>query len=79
MKTVRCKFRCDKLTKMKGWVGREFIYEYEFAAVSSGSPENEAFYAASPGGHFKVYGVVADHFEVGQEYYFDITPAVSAE
>jgi hypothetical protein len=50
-----------------------------FTPVYSGSEENKSFFAATPGGVFQFYTVnkiVADQFEMGREYYVDISPAV---
>lgn len=74
---VRAKFRCDEMTKRKaGWPGGvPFHYEYSFSAVTSGSEENESFFAATPNGEVKLRTVRDDLFEVGNEYYLDFTPA----
>jgi hypothetical protein len=46
--------------------------------ASDASPENRAFWQASPSGSLQL-GVVNkaawDHFELGREYYVDFTPA----
>jgi hypothetical protein len=39
----------------------------------SGSEENQSFFAATPNGDLSVTGVKDDLFEVGKEYYLDIT------
>ena len=90
MKIVRCKFHCVGITKRKGWNGHQFVYEAEFQAVTDDSgkgrvfkdresfdaaiAEDRKFFAATPGGTLKVYSIAADHFEVGQDYYLDLTP-----
>lgn len=74
--SVRCKFKCASVTKRKHWdINKGFIYDAEFAPVTGGSPENESFWAASPGGSFKIASVVEPSFEPGKEYYLDITLA----
>jgi len=65
---VRCKFRCVK----KDGIG------LGFEVVTTGSPENESFFKWKPSGRLEFYVVnaaVAKQFELGKEYYLDITPA----
>jgi len=50
----------------------------QFTPVTMGSSENEAFFKFTPGGQISFYcanPVVADEFEMGKQYYVDITPA----
>ncbi len=78
---VRCKFTCITVTKRKGWDSFEFVYEAEFQAVSKRDTaktredaiENEQFWAATPSGMLKVATIRADHFEVGKDYYLDMS------
>lgn len=75
-KTVRCKFRCTSVTKQEGWGNFPVLYSYKMQAVSDdGTAENKQFYAVSPSGMFDVSAVREDHFEVGKQYYFDISLA----
>lgn len=49
-----------------------------FSPVYSGSPENQEFFKATPGGDISLYVVnkaAYDAFEMGKEYYIDFTPA----
>jgi hypothetical protein len=71
--TTRCKFECVSVTKRKGWSGHAYLYDAEFLAVTSGSDENKAFFAATPSGSLKVATVVSDVFEVGKSYYLDLS------
>lgn len=71
---VRCKFECVSVTKRKGWSGHAVLHDAEFQAVTNGSEENKAFFAATPSGKLNVATVVPDIFEVGKFYYLDITP-----
>lgn len=77
MKT-RCKFKCQSVTKRLGYVtgGPQFAYDAEFQAVYGDSPENKAFFAATPSGSIKVATVKDDQFVPGHEYYVDFIPVV---
>ncbi len=68
---TRCKFRCTSATPKDG----AGPHTASFTAVTSGSPENEQFFSATPGGSLSLSVVRQQHFEVGKEYYLDITPA----
>lgn len=75
--TTRCKFICNSVKKMKGWSGVDgFQYEAEFMAVTSGSEENKKFFQYTPTGRLTVGIYKEDVFEVGKEYYLDISEAV---
>lgn len=76
--TTRCKFKCNSVTKATGWGGSPFHYSAKFAAVTDGSPENKSFWEATPSGELSVSTVKQDVFEVGKEYYLDITEAPKA-
>jgi hypothetical protein len=43
--------------------------------VTSGSEENKKFFASTPSGELKVGLHNTNAFEVGKEYYVEITPA----
>jgi len=75
--TVRCKFTCRSVTKQVGWDRNKhpFLWNAEFVAVTSGSTENEKFWAATPNGKLEVGCIQADAFEVGRDYYLDISLA----
>jgi hypothetical protein len=72
---VRCKFVCSEMTKTIGWGGNKFVWSYKFNVVTTGSDENKAFYAATPAGSFSVVSIKQELFEVGKEYYLDISLA----
>ena len=74
--TVRCKFTCQSKKQYVGWGTNKTLYEYEFTAVTTGSDENKAFFAATPSGSLKVSTVTDDRFIVGAEYYIDLVPAM---
>lgn len=73
--TVRCKFKCNEVTKTARYNGEGFLYTAKFSAVYDNSPENKAFFDATPNGQLSVGTYKEDHFTVGKEYYLDITPA----
>lgn len=70
--TVRCKFKCESIEvtgEQKNIILR---------AVTNGSPENESFFKYTPSGTLS-FGCVneraSSQFEVGKEYYIDISLA----
>lgn len=79
MATMRAKFRLVSVTETKHWQqGRPNLKTLKLQPVSGGSPENEAFYAATPGGHIELATVNADavaEMQLGADYYVDFTPA----
>jgi hypothetical protein len=76
---VRCKFVCKEKTEKRGYVSgkssEEPLYGYKFYPVMSGSEENKKFYSATPIGHLEFDCVTSGLFEVGKEYYLDISPS----
>ncbi len=61
---VRCKFVCSYKDEKTG--------QLSFSPVYSGSDENKAFFAATPGGNINFYSTNAaafNAFETGKEYY----------
>ncbi len=75
--TTRCKFKCTQIAKREGWGGNQFIWNVDFQVVVSNNnnEENAAFFAATPSGNLTIQAIKADLFEVGKEYYLDITLA----
>lgn len=51
------------------------VYGYRFSPVIGDSPENKAFFTATPAGSIELQLVKPGIFEVGREYYVDFTPA----
>ncbi len=74
---IRCKFKCTEKYEREGWGpnGPRKLYGFKFSPVSGGTEENEKFFAATPAGSFEVGTVILDAFEVGKEYYLDISEA----
>lgn len=75
MATIRCKFVCVEMGKRVGWGENKVLHHAVLTPVGSGSEENKKFFAATPSGKLEVSSVVPDAFEVGKEYYIDISPA----
>ncbi len=73
---IRCKFRCESVTEQVGWGDHRTLFSAKFQAVSGpeGS-ENRRFWDATPSGSFEMSTIKEMPFKVGEEYYFDITPA----
>ena len=77
---VRAKFVVQAITVRKHWQPEkgEYISEIELSAVTGGSDENKAFFAATPSGSIKL-GVLNEaavkQFTPGQAFYVDFTPA----
>jgi hypothetical protein len=72
---VRAKFTCICVDGGTGVFNNE--YTLRFVPVTSGSAENEKFFAATPAGELEMQIVneeTAKQFKSGQEYYIDITP-----
>jgi hypothetical protein len=72
---TRAKFECVGVTKRKGWGANAFVYDAEFNAVTSGSAEDQSFFAATPSGSIRLSTVRDDHFQVGKRYYVDFSAA----
>jgi len=75
--TTRCKFRCIRVSKTENY-NKTVLYGVEMSPVyGNGDPnhENTKFWTATPSGHFKLECIVPDLFEVGKEYYLDISEA----
>lgn len=72
---VRCKFACISKREYRGWRNHSTLFEYEFTAVTGGSEDNSKFFAATPSGVLKVSTVTDGSFEVGKEYFLDLSLA----
>ncbi len=77
--TVRAKFKVTGTSQREHWDKQKGpIHDIELSPVTSGSIENEAFYAATPGGAIKLSTVnddAATQFVLGAEYYVDFEKA----
>ncbi len=70
---TKCKFRCSSKTNNDNQ-----SFDIRLEAVISGSPENDNFFKWTPSGSLIMQTINTDaakQFEVGAEYYIDITPA----
>jgi len=76
MTTVRAKFTCSEVTIRLDGYNKRRLYTYHFYPVTSGSPENEKFYAYTPSGKLELASIREDLFEIGQVYYLDFSPEV---
>lgn len=76
--TVRAKFKVNSITRQQHWdASKGEIQTIKLSPVSSGSPENSSFYAATPCGNIELGTVNADaaqQFTLGGEFYVDFTP-----
>lgn len=79
--SVRCKFIVQSVTRSKNWdKSKPDLYSVKLGVVTSGSPENAAFYAATPGGTIEFTSInesAALSLPLGEEVYVDITPATA--
>lgn len=84
--STRCKFYCSSIEKDSStiWDNKKnamistISYNLELIPVISGSEENKQFFNSTPDGHFKLNIINAEAakiFEIGKEYYIDITLA----
>jgi len=69
MKT-RCKMEC---TSVKESSDKQF--DYTFSPVIGESEENKKFFKYTPGGNLNLFCTNGHDFEVGKEYYIDISLA----
>ena len=75
---VRAKCKVVSVTTKESWNKGELLMDVKLVPVHKGSPENDAFYAATPSGEFNLSCARLDaaaQFEIGKEYYVDFTPA----
>jgi hypothetical protein len=71
---VRAKFKLSEVHHYT-YGTRKFIFRPEY---DTSIPEDQRFAKASPSGEFTISvdnPAVFDKFEIGKQYYFDITPA----
>ena len=76
---ARAKFKVISLTQSTHWdVSKGLIHTVKLQPVTGNSPENAAFYAATPCGQIELGTIndeAANSFVIGGEYYVDFTPA----
>lgn len=68
---IRCKFVCNHITEYTA------SYQYSLSAVFGGD-ENKVYWESTPAGSFQVTinSSKGKLFEVGKQYFIDITEAV---
>lgn len=70
---ARCKFKCKSKTEFD-----DGLANIHMEPVQEGSEENKQFFKYTPSGFFDLTSInpeVAKEFQVGKEYYIDITQA----
>lgn len=79
---VRCKFLVQSVTRSKNWDrSKPDLFTVKLGVVSSGSPENAAFFASTPSGTIEFTSIneaAANALPLGGEVYVDLTPAEQA-
>ncbi|TAM72312.1 hypothetical protein EPN44_15955 [bacterium] len=74
--TVRAKFKLTETTK-HSWNPKARTLKFQ-AQYDTRIPEDQRFQEATPSGTFEMLctnPAANDQFELGKDYYFDITPA----
>lgn len=72
--SVRAKMRCESVSPASDGVGGNV----QLSPVIGGSAENDKFYKYTPGGQLTLSTINEEaikQFEMGKEYYVDISPA----
>jgi hypothetical protein len=77
--TVRAKFVVQEIARRKHWdKAKPDICDIKLSPVTGGSAENDAFYAATPGGQIVLgtcNSAAVAALELGKAYYVDFLPA----
>jgi hypothetical protein len=73
--SVVAKFTCNSIKKSRNYNGPEFVYDYQFNAVTSGSEENKQFFGSTPSGEIILRSVRNNLYEPGKSYYVTFTEA----
>jgi hypothetical protein len=77
--SVRFKFKCVEAEKeSRKSYEVPIVQVVKFSPVTTGHPENAGFGHDTPSGTFEIALTKVGSFEVGQEYYIDISPAVGS-
>lgn len=72
---TRCKVKGVAVSKKVGFNGHEFVYDASFNPCYGDTPENKAFFAATPSISLTVCTVAGDVFQPGKDYYLDFSQA----
>lgn len=77
--TVRAKFKVQSVTMTAHWQkDKGHLGTVKLHPVTGDSPENKAFYEATPGGSIDIGTInkeALELFQIGREFYVDFTPA----
>jgi len=71
---TRCKMKCTQVGEHDAGPGKK-TYSVKMYPVTGDSEENKKFFAYTPTGGLELATMNNRHFEVGKQYYVDITEA----
>lgn len=75
---IRCKFTCQSKREYLQF-GSGPAFDYEFSAITNDkTPENKLFWQYTPSGKLHVATVKDGSFQIGKDYYIDLTPVEDA-
>jgi len=72
---VRCKFKLTEINQHSQSDNRKLTFEAQY---DTSIPEDQRFSTATPSGKFEMYcnnPTALEQLKLGEQYYFDITPA----
>lgn len=76
--SVRAKFKCTEIVQRSHYEKENpVLYVAKFVPVMEGSEENKKFYHYSPSGSLELGTIKEMPFEIGKEYFLDISLAAA--